>query len=220
MTTPIPRRGMALVNGPAYDLDMVMAAYETLIDALAARFGGTTVTAASVLRGTKFDWPDPGKPIARRTWKKMTEFYDVVDEALVHHMGPLTVKAFLLGKTWCVYDPLSRRVLTSQGDDISMLDPVPTVCLYGPEDEDQPGSYGMPPVSVIDAASVVIDDELAKLGLTIDRSRPVTVPGESFSRCVAFVAFPHDIYGRGRDYIRVRCVTPDGDSADSGEEGN
>ncbi|MEY4744429.1 MAG: hypothetical protein RL272_374 [Candidatus Parcubacteria bacterium] len=213
MKTPIVGRS-ALIMGPKYDLLKTLDAYERLIDALAARFGGTAVTTVRQSASRRIPWPDPGKAVARQTWLSMKEIHDVVDEPLVHPMDGLTIKAYLLGKTWCVQDAETGAVTTPEGEDVSALDPVPTVCVYGPKARGGDG-HALLDVATVDAVQAVIDGPLADLGLVISRHRfERSATGAPQPLEVAYVTFPHGVYGDGHEWLNVRCVSSDGGDPD------
>lgn len=213
MQTTIVGRS-ALIEGQAYDLQKVLSAYERLIDALARQFGPSQLTTDHEAAQRRFAWPDPGRALARQTWASMKELHDVVDEPLIHPMhAGLTVKAFLLGKTWCVRNPRTGEVTTPEGHHVSMLDPAPAVCVYGIRNPD--GSCGLVSEADMEAAQRIVLVDLADLELTFERC---TINEHAALKHgltdYAFIWFPHDVYGAGRDWIRVRCVSSDGGEID------
>lgn len=218
MQTTIVGRS-ALIEGQVYDMTKVMAAYEALVDAFARRFGPSTLTTDHESAQRRFSWPDPGKGLARQTWSRMKELHDVVDEPLIHPMkAGLTLKAYLLGKTWCVRDSRTGVVTTPHGEHVSLLDPSPTVCVYGIR---QPsGAYGLVSEADMEAAQRIVLVDLAALELTFERS---TINEHAAVKSgltdYGYVRFPHDVYGAGRDWIRVRCVSSEGGEVDLGPEG-
>jgi hypothetical protein len=217
---PRVMHGFALVEGNRFDLNAVLSAYEAVVDALAEEFsdGATTLATAHEEYAKKIPWPEPGKAMARRAWYGMADLYEVVDEALVHAMGRITVKAFLLGKTWCVHHPATGRLTTPRGEDVSTLEPQPVICLYG--EQGGPNEYAVADAADIAIARRVITTDLAHLGLAFETSQPVVDPATGRNLLVAFVTFPHALYGKGRDIIRVRCVEPDGEPADTNQKAN
>ncbi|HTM68558.1 MAG TPA: hypothetical protein VL426_04615 [Candidatus Binatia bacterium] len=199
----------AVILGQKYDLAKVLASYEKLIDALTEHFGSSQVTTDHAFAQKRIAWPEPGKQLARQIWAKMKEIHDVVDEPLLHLAGGLTVKAFLLGKTWCVRDVGTGAITTPEGEDVSLLDPAPTVCIYGSRIDD--GNYRLVDGATMDAVSMLLGDKLRDLGLgferrTINEARTAADGRTDF----AFITFPHAAYGAGRDWITVRCVNSDG----------
>lgn len=199
----------AVIVGQKYDLPKVIAAYERLIDALTAHFGSSVLTTERPEAQKRIAWPDPGKAVARRTWEQRKELHDVVDEPLLHLAGGLTVKAYLLGKTWCVRNVETGAITTPEREDVSWLDPVPTVCVYGAGDGK--GSYRLIDGATMDAISMVLSDVLRDLGLDFER-KTINVPGTAADGRTdfAYITFPHGVYGAGRDWITVRCVNSDG----------
>lgn len=206
----------ALIRGQKYDLSKVLASYEKLVDALTAHFGASTLTTDRPGARKRIPWPEPGKAIARSTWEQMKQLHDVVDEPLLHLAGGLTVKAYLLGKTWCVRNVETGAITTPEGEDVSLLDPAPIVCIYGSGNGD--GSYRLVDGATMDAVSMLLSDTLRDLGLgferrTINEARTAADGRTDF----AFITFPHDAYGAGRDWITVRCVNSDGSELDNGD---
>lgn len=212
MQTTIVGRS-ALVQGPRYDLPKVLAAHEELIDAFTARFGRSTLTTNIPAAQRQFAWPDPGKAFARQTWDRMKELYDVVDEPMLHLMEGLTVKAFLLGKTWCVRNVATGEITTPGGEHVSCLDPAPMVCVYGPGNGD--GSYHLVAGTKMDAVSELFAGPLRHLNLDFERCT-LNVPKTAATGATdyAFITFPHRIYGAGHDWVTVRCVNSDGSEID------
>lgn len=217
---PRVMHGFALVECDRFDLNAVLSAYEAIIDALADEFsdGATTLSTAHPEHQKKFPWPDPGKGMARAAWYGMADLYEVVDEALVHAMGRITVKAFLLGKTWCVHHPATGRVTTPRGEDVSALEPQPVICVYGRQSG--PNEYGVADAADIAVVRRVVVANLAHLGLAFETSQPIVDPATGRTLLAAFITFPHARYGKGRDIIRVRCVEPDGEPADTNQKAN
>ncbi len=198
----------ALIMGPKYDFPKVLAAYERIVDAFAARFGGTSVTTAHAEAQRRFPWPDPGKALARGIWGQLARIHDVVDEPLLHPMRGFALKAYLLGKTWCVQNAVTRVVTTPEGEDVSKLDPVPMICVYGALQDD--GSHGLVSGEVMDEVALLVGG-LRDLRLGFDRST-LNVPASAASGLTdyAFITLPHDVYGAGRYWLNVRCVSSDG----------
>lgn len=212
MQTTIVGRS-ALVWGPRFDLEKVLSAHEELVDAFTARFGASRLTTDVPEAQRAFAWPDPAKALARATWAKMKEIHDVVDEPLLHLIEGLTLKAYLLGKTWCVRDVDTGAVLTPRGEPAALLDPSPTVCVYGPRQDD--GSCALVHETKMDAVCELLAGPLRHLGLDFERCT-LNVARTAASRIMdyGYVTFPHRIYGAGRDWITVRCVNSDGTEID------
>ncbi|KPJ85766.1 hypothetical protein AMJ57_01855 [Parcubacteria bacterium SG8_24] len=205
------RDGWVLIETDQYDFPRVLDAAEEVIDCLVRHMsaGGSTVSTLRPGFRQPFAWPEPGRRIARQVWTDTARSFEVVDSSLVHAIGPMSVKAFLLGKTWCVFDATTGRLTTPRLEPVSELDPTPTVCLYG--EEVGPNSYDLLDPAVIDAAEGHILSELSHLGLEIRRhSAPARAGDPAEVRQVAFISFPHSTYGDGRGLSRVRCVTPNG----------
>jgi len=212
MTRPYHfRDGWVLVLGDRYDLRKTLAAAEAVIDCLARRLaGGTSTALAETTSGRRtLIWPDPAKSLVRRFWERSAQAFDVADFAVAHEIGPLTVKVYLLGKTWCVYDAASGRLTTPRLQDVSGLDPAPTICLYGPET--RPGSYALLEPETVDAVEEALWADLRDRGLRLERHVIASDPAApERARQIAFITLSHAVYGVGRGPIRVHCVTPGG----------
>lgn len=211
--------GTVLVEGMKFDLPEVVESAQELIDALVARFGGDDVTfTPDPAHFESLAWSGSGPQAVKKFWANVAGFYDVVDQALEFSVGPLTVKTFLLGKTWCVYHKSFDLVRTSHDEPVAALDPTPVVCLYGPRSDDAEGSrYGLLDRETVSAAEELLAGELSHLGLELQKSEPLQDPQDPRRQLqVAFIRFPHGRYGMGRGPIRVRCVTPDGGEVKSG----
>lgn len=208
--------GSALVEGPKYDFPRVLGAYERIVDAFTARFGASTVTTDRPGAQRRIVWPDPGRAVARAVWEKLKEMHDVVDEPLVHLVGDLTVKAYLLGKTWCVRDAKTGEIRTSHGEHVSKLDPSPTVCVYGVRSED--GACRLVDGGTMDAVGEILAYDLRDLGLRFERST-LCVPATAADGRTdyGFITLPHAVYGAGRDWLNVRCVSSDGGDVSNGD---
>ncbi|HSD12752.1 MAG TPA: hypothetical protein VLC10_04285, partial [Patescibacteria group bacterium] len=181
----------ALVMGPKYDLQKTLAAYERLVDVFAGRFGATSVTTSHPEAQRRFPWPDPGKALARQIWTQLREIHDVVDEPLLHPMGGIVLKAYLLGKTWCVQDAATGAVTTPEGEDVSRLDPAPMICVYGALRPD--GSHGLVSGDLMDEVGLLVGGPLLRdLRLDFDRST-INVPASAASGLTdyAFITLPH-----------------------------
>lgn len=205
------RNGWVLILGDRYDLRKALDAAEAVIDCLSRHLGPQSSVVSTELPGYRRDlvWPTPARELARDTWIKAAREFDVSDISLSHRIGPLTVKVFLLGKTWCVYDRDTGRLTTPGLRPVSDLDPTPTICLYGPET--QPGCYGLLEPAVLDAVETALRTDLGDLGLQMERHVLTPDPTRPESTLqVAFLTLPHAVYGNGRGPIRVRCVTPSG----------
>lgn len=200
----------AFVMGPKYDLRKILAAYERIVDAFAGRFGGTSVTTSHPEAQRRFPWPDPGKALARQIWTQLREIHDVVDEPLLHPLDGFVFKAYLLGKTWCVQDAETGEVTTPDGEDVSRLDPVPMICVYGALQPD--GAHGLVHGDRMDEIALLVGGpSMRDLRLDFDRST-LNVPASAATGLTdyAFITLPHAVYGAGRDWLNVRCVSSDG----------
>lgn len=201
--------GCIVVDGPRYILEKSLVTYELIIDRLCAAFGVSTSDLKTTRPGyrRRFVWPDPGKREAKELWRRVAEHYDAVDEALVHSIGPLTVKAYLLGKTWLVYHPVEERVSTPTNGGICELDPSPVLCLYGEEHGE--GKYA--PLSPADMEVIrrVFEEEFSLLGIEAEIATASRQDAEIVGYFV-WLSFTHATHGNGHGPISVRCVQRDG----------
>lgn len=200
--------GAVCIEGMRFSLEKVIAAYVALIDRLVAAYGDYASWVCSSRNGYQrpLPWNAEGKAEAIRIWRMMREHYDAVDESLVHSIGPLSVKAYLLGKTWCVYHPMEDRLSTPTGEAVGGLDPTPIICIYGARQGD-----AFAPVSEADMAKVdaVVRTALAGLGIAIETATAERADGTVAGQ-FGWLLLPHDAYGEGYGPIMVRCVLPDG----------
>ena len=204
-------KGYVVIDGPRFDFDRVLDAAEHVLDAFADRIGGgmATVSGNSPPFTKRISWPDPGREIARKVWRDITGVCDVVDEALVHAMGDVSLKAFLLGKTWLVQAPDGAITMPDLISPADRIDPTPMICVYGTQSAEDPRSFAVATVQrmrelrMIAKVAVRVPHEFAVVGVGDDgRGAPTHAAG--------FIRFQHEFYGAGRGDIRVRCVTPEG----------
>lgn len=192
-----------------YRLEAVLPAYEHLIDALCEGFECSMSTVTTTHKG--FDqpirWPDPGKDMVRLTWRRCAEHHDVIDASLIHHVGPLTVKAFLLGKTWLVYLPENDRLSTPTDGDVHELDPVPVVCVYG--EDHGGGKYGLVSSEHIAAVQTVFEKAGPLLGLDLEVMSASNDDGQVVGY-MAYIKFRDTRFQGGTDSLRVKVVQRDG----------
>ena len=205
--------GSVLIDGLKFDFPRVIEAGMEVLKALDRRFGtGDTEFTPDPDRYLGMKWPVPGESAAREIWAKAAEIYDVVDQPLDFSIGALTIRAYLLGKTWCVYHREFDLLATPSGEPVSALDPTPVLCIYGSRARkgDQK-SYTLPDASAIAAVEELLSGALVQLGLELEKSEAYQDPLRPERQLqVGFIRFPHHRYGAGRGQIRVRCVTPDG----------
>ena len=130
----IVSEGIALVNGPRFDLVRLNDAVDRLIVRLASYYTPKVKVIIEVPSGVG--------PIQRHAdprifsmgfWNACAQRFDVnVDAAINYGVGPVTVKACLMGRTWCIYDPDDGGLYTPDGQPASVLDPTPMLCIFGP----------------------------------------------------------------------------------------
>lgn len=207
---PVISGGAALVQGRRYHVKRVLYTYEQLIDALTGRFGKS---GKSVLTSHRTDlkgpyvWPHPAKERALKLWQGLAANYDVLGEGFTHLFpGGVTAKAYVLGKVWTVYDPRTGVHRTSQQKDLSALDTAPVIEIYGKDLPD--GDILGLDVAKAEAVQRVAVRDLSRLKLSVSLIALETNPGHP--QVAVTVRFPHEVYGEGEDWLRVRCVAPDG----------
>jgi len=205
---PLISGGAALIRGQRYHLERVLYSYETLIDRLAARFtrGKSIVTSHRAdLKGPLL-WPDPAKAQVLPLWRGLAANYDALGEGIAHRFPlPMTAMAYVLGKSWTVYDRKSGRHATPQWGDVDGLDTGPVIEIFGREIPQ--GRSGVE-ADVAEAIQRIVVTELAKLKLSVTLFSVEVVPGHA--QVAVSIRFPREVYGAGEDWIRVRCVAPDG----------
>ena len=209
-TPPVISGGAALVQGRRFNAERVLYSYEQLIDAMTGRFGkgGKSVLTShrTDLKGP-FIWPHPAKELALKLWKGLAANYDVLGEGFTHLFpAGITAKAFVLGKIWTLYDVRSGSHTTSLRKDLSTLDTGPVIEIYG---------KGLPNGEIVgldvrtaEAVQRIVVRDLSrlKLGATL-----LAIEGvRGMPQVAVTVRFPHEVYGAGEDWLRVRCVAPDG----------
>jgi len=200
--------GAVCIEGKRFSLEKVLQTYVAVIDRLVAEYGDRSSWVSSSRSGFQrpLVWDAEGRGEALRVWRMMHEHYDAVDESLVHAIGPLSIKAYLLGKTWCVYRPMDDRLMTPLGESVGELDPTPTICVYGARNGD---SYA--PVSTEDMAKViaVTRSVFAELGLSLETATAEHQDG-TVAGHFGWLTFPHETFGEGYGPIMVRCVLSGG----------
>lgn len=205
---PVISGGAAIIRGERYHLERVLYSYETLIDRLAARFtrGKSIVTSHREDLKGPLVWPDPAKAKVLPLWRGLAANYDALGEGIAHRFPlPMTAMAYVLGKSWTVYDRASGRHATPQWGDVDRLDTGPVIEIFGREIAQ--GRTGVE-ADTAEAIQRIVMTELAKLKLSVTLLCVEAVPGHA--QVAMSVRFPREVYGAGEDWIRVRCVAPDG----------
>lgn len=209
--------GTVLVEGPSYDLVRVGDACHHLIARLAAKYGPGVSVAIEAPVGVMPPVPHKDPAIFTRSfWEACAQRYDVnIDASIEFGVGPVTAKANLLGRTWCVFH--EGKLFTAEGKPASEIDPVPTLCVFGQRHK---GLYRMPAPTIIADVEKHLSREIRSLGLVFEKSEVIRLPTKPPSEAqVAFISFPHAVYGRGRDWLRVRCTMADGSPVSPSDEG-
>ena len=170
--------GAVVIKGLRFDHEKVVDAGQQVIDLLCERFcGGVAhLQALGVDQVHEVTWPHPGRQVFKDFWKNAAGLFDVIDQSLLIPMGTFTLKPCMLGKTWTVYFPHKDEVRTPGDEDLSNLDTVPMICIYGPYTGED--SFLLPEKKVIDAVVRVLDDKLGHLGLQVERSGVLPDPNE------------------------------------------
>lgn len=209
MTRYFFQGGCVVVDGPQYILEKSLITYEHIIDRLCVAFGvkESDVTTDRSGYDRRHSWQGVGRLYAKKAWRRMAAKHDVVDEALVHTIGPLTVKAYLLGKTWLVYHKGEDRVSTPTNGGIGELDPAPTLCLYGEECGE--GEYASLSIADMEVIQRVIDEDLFSFGITA-QIVTATRQNDEIVGYFVWLSFSHAMHGNGYGPLSVRCVQYDG----------
>lgn len=200
--------GAVCIEGKRFSLDRVLEAYVAVIDRLVAEYGDRSSWVSSARNGYQrtLAWHEGGRDEAVKVWRMMREHYDAVDESLVHSIGPLSIKAYLLGKTWCVYRPMDDRLMTPLGESVGELDPIPTICVYGARNGDSYAPVGATDMARVDA---LVRDVFTGLGLSFETATAQRQDGTIVGH-FGWLTFPHGTFGEGYGPLVVRCVLPDG----------
>jgi hypothetical protein len=177
---------------------------------MTARFGrgkSALVSHRTDLKGP-FLWPHPAKEKAFRVWRSLGANYDALGEGVTHVFpaDAMTAKAYVLGRHWTVYDPRTGLHTSPQRKDVSTLDLAPVVDVYG-RDLPDGGRAGIDE-NATDALQRLVVRDLSRFGLDFTVLSVEAVPGRP--RVVATIRFTEAAYGAGEDWIRIRCVAPDG----------
>lgn len=205
----------ALIEGEAFDLRKVIDACDTFVAALARKLGVALPVLTMQRRGApRLAWPEPGRASSEAMWQHISKTYDVVDEPIVYLLGEVTLKAYLMGKSWATYQRATGKVLGPRGLPLSEFDPTPTICVYGEYAEDF--TCGVLTPAVMDDVEDTVE-ELTGIGLhlkrvNVDTERQLSVFDKTQ---LAFITFPHAAYGKGRKDLLVRCVCDDGSEIDA-----
>ncbi len=217
-SAPVVIGGAAPVFGEKFDLVKVLYAYEQLFDALTARFGhkgSSRVQGSYAAIADGVDWPYPGKDKVLEAWEFWSQRYDVLGEGVLHQVGPVESRAFVLARNRYVYDAASQRHTLSNGQPLESLDSGPQVALYGRTRDNV--MIGMNEYLAEKVRAIVVSD-LAKFGFDYTTASYSRTP--NVIEIVGSVSFPHSIYGAGEDWLRVRCVRPDGSEVEKAMGGN
>lgn len=206
---PVIRGGAVVVRGLKYDIDRVLYSYQRLIDAFTGRFGGRSdVGSRRPDFAGPFPWPGVGAVKAIETWRMLANSYDVLGESFAHRIGPFTAKAHMLGKAWAVYDKRSGTLTTPQRKDIGELDGGPVIDLMGAASSAMAGVD----TKTTMALRRIVTKDLAQLQFSFGM---IAATGSNDERFLCWVRFTDVAYGRGEDWIRVRCVAPDGSEVEA-----
>ncbi len=192
-------------DGLRFDLAHVLDACEALIDACAETFGPSIIRTIHEAHAERIPWPHPGKAAFRKLWIEAGKIYDAVCEPIVAVFGPICLKVFPLGTTWCAYREADGALLTPDGSPIDELDPTPGANVYGSEHETNTFNYATP--AAVETIGRLLAGPLASRMLRFHASEPCLVSTDMVTLGqFARIAFPHETYGAGRGPIRVRCV--------------
>jgi hypothetical protein len=194
---------MSIDGAKRFDFAKVLAAYQRLIDALAAEFGETCALVQGETSTRRYPWTLDGKRRAVEFWLKAKGEADTSDERLYHPAGPVTAQAYLLGNVALIGDWRLHSFAPTSGGDITTLANEPVVRLFGRVlSSDGFVMCAMPTDEQLARAERVVRG-MADLALTCSMSAPVRQPQGGLER-YAEIVFPHDVYGDGIGRIRIR----------------
>jgi hypothetical protein len=201
------RGGAVSLPGRRFDVERALSAYGELVDRLTVRFGKEEMSSVSSKWGSlkgRIGWPFPDRERVLNAWRSWVPSYEVLAECVTHHIGPITARAFVLGRNWTVYDPATDALTTQTGGDPLTLDSSPYVEIGGPMvGGDLTGLNEL----AFNAVRNLIVGELVKSGFVLS-TRSF---GDSVNfRVILRISFPHEIYGAGDGWRLVRCVAPNG----------
>jgi hypothetical protein len=202
------RDGTVTLPGKRFNIDRSLYAYGELIDTLSTKFGDRGMSKVDgtwdKLKG-EFDWPHPDKERVLGAWRSYAKHYEALGGCVTHRIGPLCVRAYVLGRNWTVYHPESEQLLSANGGDPLALDHAPCVEIGG---RIVGGELTGLNEKGYDAVRGLVFGPLAKFGLNFTTT---SVEGTNTFSIIATLHFPHGIYGAGEDWIRVRCLAPGGE---------
>jgi hypothetical protein len=194
--------GAALVEGPLFDFTLVFAAYSTLVGRLAKQFGN----GAAAWSEAGVAWPDPARRQSYEAWDGIRKGHDAAPDHQTVTVGPLVLRAYLLGVGWCVYHPDQDVLMTRDNLPVEQLDPTPCIAIDGGPRGDERHLLGALTVSAI---ARIVEEELKPLRLNLIRGNSRVGKGGAVLQD-ATVWFSHEAYGIGRGWMRARCCLPNG----------
>lgn len=205
---------VAFMEGPTFNLSLVLSTHEFVLDKLLANAGPVTLT-SSPERGTKrYDWPTPGKNTARLIWDSLKKSYDVDARALVLLGSNRSVQVRMLGNTWVVQDAASGELKLHDGKPLAAFNPMPNLTVLGPWDGTKK-AYRLLTAEEAESVGELVDGPLKRLKLGFERITQTNhqTLKTGFTDYVR-ITFPYGSYGLRRDVIAVRCVSSDGEEPD------
>ena len=205
---------VVLMEGPAFNLSLALAAHELVLDEILRDAGPVKIAVGMGKAHNRINWPNPGKKRAEEFWRGLKDLYDVDARALVLIGRDITVQVRMLGNTWVIQDADTEALKLHDGKPLQSLNPVPNITVLGPWDESKQ-AYRLMTVEQVDRIAALITGSLVRLKLGFER---LTVGSHEslktgFTDC-ARISFPYGSYGLWRGVIAVRCVSSDGDAPD------
>jgi len=219
-TPPAISGGCIALYGKKYALPDVLEVYAELMDHLTVRYGmeKSYVTADGWdLLPEPLSWPEPGKGHALAAWNDHAEVTDVLGDCALHRIGPFEAYAYLLGTDTATYD--TQKKLVTLSDDRKIHDfataypssgPCIDICGLPKQGE----IVGISP-DLAEKLRAIVLIELSRMRLRFTTSSIARANGET--EVLARIGFPHAEYGAGEDWLRVRCVAPDGSDFEAKE---
>jgi len=205
---------VAIMEGPKFNLSLVMTAHELVLDKILAGFGPIKMAVDMTKGRNRIDWPTPGKKIAKQIWESLKALHDVDARPLMLIGRDITVQVRMLGNTWVIQDANSGALKLHDGKPLASINPTPNITVLGPWDASK-NAYRLMTAEQVDRLSELITGPLVRLRLDFQRLTEANHQSlKSGHTDYARISFPYGSYGLSRDIITVRCVSSDGKEPD------
>ncbi len=205
---------VAIMEGSKFNLSLVMTAHEFVLDNILADAGPIQMAIDMAKGRNRFDWPAPGKKIARQIWESLKALHDVDARPLMLIGRDITVQVRLLGNTWVIQDVDSGELKLHDGKPLTSLNPLPNITVLGPWDASK-NAYRLMTAEQVDRIGELVTGPLVRLKLDFERLTTANHQTlKSGYTDYARISFPYVRYGLSREIITVRCVSSDGKEPD------